>query len=548
MKKLGRHWIFIVLILVFSLVGIKALLHPGLYTAHDIWHQVTRLHYYSSAISDGQIPPYWIGQLANGFGYPLFFFSYHLPWLTAIPFIKIGIDIASTLKILFFLAYLLSGLSMYFYVNSLLKNRPAALAASVLYLWAPYHFLTIFVGASMGIVFVFVFLPLLLLGMHLVNNTGRLGIPIIAVGLAGIILSHLMHLIFLLPVLLTFFLAELATSQNKLTFFRKTVLGLMLGLLLSAFYLVPSACYNQFTKIHEAAGLTEVYKRNFVNLSQLIYSKWGYGPIVNNAKNGEMSMQIGIAQWLSVVGAAVLLLLGKLRKTSKLLVIFALSGFIFSVFLMLDISSPIWQFTERFVILDFPFREILGATFIGSVLGGVLVTAFRGKLRYVVLALMLTIAAYTNRNHINVNLYTEIPLQTYVDSEMTTNTFNEYLPIKADHRLLNGQYNLIEGENFSAFNIKRTTNSLSFDINAEKEGAVSIGQFYFPGQTLYLDGGLQEFEVDSMGRISFSVTPGNHNIAIKYQDTALIKISKLLTLAGVLITGVLFFKKKPNFD
>jgi len=543
-KLLHSGWFYIILIIVFTFLGMRALLHPGLFTAHDIWHQVVRLYYYSQAIKDGQIPPYWIGQLAKGFGYPLFFFSYHLPWLIAIPFIKIGIDIPNTLKILFFLSYLLSGLFMYFFVNNLLKNRLAALLSAILYLWAPYHFLTIFVGASMGIVFVFTFLPLLLLGINMIKEENPLGIPITAIGLAGIILSHLMHLFFLTPVFLFFFLAELAASRNKSIFFQRTFFGLMLGIILSAFYLIPSVYYNQFTRLRQEPRLVNLYKTNFVNLSQLIYSKWGYGRITTNAKDGEMSMQIGIAQWISVAGAFVLLFLGKLKKATRLLTILALSGFVISIFLMLDFSLPIWQFVEKFVILDYPFRELMGATFIGSVLAGILLTSLKGKLQYLVLVLIIFIAVYTNRNHTKVNLYTNIPIQTYIDSEVTTNTFNEYLPINADKELLNKPYNVIDGKNFSFSNINRTTNSLSLDLNVKNEGEVSINQFYFPGQTLYLDSKIFKFSVDSGGRVSFPVTQGVHRVIIKYRETPLMVISKLLTLLGTLITGVFMFRKK----
>lgn len=147
------HLLSIFIVLLFSLIGLQSLFHPGLFTAHDIWHQVARIYHYYQALNDGQFPPYWIGTLAKGLGYPLFFFSYHLPWIVAFPFLKVGLDIPFTLKLLFFLAYFLSGVSMYFFTNSLFKNKLAALLSSLLYLWAPYHFLTILVIASIGTVF-----------------------------------------------------------------------------------------------------------------------------------------------------------------------------------------------------------------------------------------------------------------------------------------------------------------------------------------------------------------------------------------------------------
>lgn len=544
MRILSKHWIYLLLILFFSVLGMKALFHPGLFTAHDIWHQVARIYHYSQAVNDGQFPPYWISTLANGLGYPLFFFSYHFPWILGLPFLKVGFDIPNTLKILFFLAYFFSGLFMYILTHDLLKNRLAASLSAILYLWSPYHFLTIFVGASMGIVYVFAFLPLLLLGIHRIKENKKIGIPITALGFAGIILSHLMHLFFLSPVIFIFVLWEFANTQDRTDFIKKTVFGLILGVLISTFYLMPAVYYNQFTKIHQESGFTGLYRRNFVNLSQIIYSKWEYGPIVSNAKDGDMSVQLGIAQWLSFLGILLLFILGKLRANCKSLSIFLLFGFLICIYLMLDFSLPVWQLTGKFVTLDYPFRELLGATFIGSVLGGILIANFRPVLQRIFFFLIILIALYTNRNHIRVNQYTNIPIDTYVESEMTTNSFNEYLPFLADNKLVGNPPDIIEGANLAISNVKQNSFSLSLNVNSPGQTRASIRQFYFPGQSLYINNKKIDYRIDQKGRINFNLPAGSHNIILKYEETTIIKFSKISTLIGIIILIILLIKHK----
>ncbi len=522
----------------------KSLFHSGLFTAHDIWHQVARLYHYSQAFNDGQFPPYWIATLANGLGYPLFFFSYHLPWILGLTFLKIGFDIPTTLKILFFLAYFFSGIFMYLFVKSLLQKRLPALLSAIIYLWSPYHFLTILVGASIGIVFVFTFLPLLLLGIHLIKEGKKSGIPIAAIGLSGIILSHLMHLVFLSPVIIVFTIWGFISTKKKDDFIKNATFGLILGLLLSAFYLIPAVYYNQFTKINQTSGLAELYKRNFVNFSQIIYSKWGYGPIISTAKNGEMSVQLGIAQWLAVLGISILLCIHKFKTHYMRLSIFLFTGFLISIFLMLDYSLPIWQIVEKFVTLDFPFRELLGATFAASVIGGILLANLQPKIQKITFVLIILIALYTNRNHIKVNLYTDIPVNTYVASETTTNSFNEYLPIQTDSKLLNSPGDFAEGVNLKISNTKQTSASTSFTIDALKESTMSARQLYFPGQTLYLDQKKTPYDIDQKGRISFYSPAGIHNVVIKYEAPPLLRISQFLTISGVIILLILLSRKK----
>lgn len=524
----------------------KALFHPGLYTAHDIWHQVVRFYYYSQAVNDGQFPPYWIGQLANHFGYPLFFFSYHLPWIFGVLLLKIGVDFFGTIKILFFLSYLFSGIFMYFFVKSLLKDSLAALLSSILYLWLPYHFLITFVGASLGIAFVFCFLPLICLGIYNLAAIPKLGIPQLALGFAGIILSHIMHLVFLLPVILIFTLWAIRCAISKVLLIKNLFFGIILGISISSFYLLPATYYNQFTRVHQEEGITKLFERNFITLKQLVYSKWGFSPIVNNAKNEEISLQLGIAQWISLSLLFGLVIMKKLSKYRNDLSIYLLAGFAISIFLMLDYSSNLWKFLVKYVALDFPFRLILPATFIASICSGIVLTSIPKRLKNFTFLLLMLIAIYTNRNHLNINQYTDFPITSYLnlETEITTNTFNEYLPNHANPKLLNKPWNEIIGGDLSFSNTRQQTNSLSFDINVPKKHLVSVGQFYFPGQTLYLDNQISQFNIDKDGLISFMAPEGINEVRVEYQESPLIKFSKILTTAGVSVVLIMLIYPK----
>lgn len=539
---MNKNWFYLTLIAIFSLVGMKALFHPGLFTAHDISHQVVRLYYYFQAFNDGQLPPYWIGQLANHFGYPLFFFSYPLPWIIGTLIMKMGVDISNVIKFLFFISFFSSGITMYLFVNILLKNRFSALLSSVIYLWLPYHFLIIFVGASMGIAFIFAFLPAIFLGIHLTATKSKYGIIVLSLGITGIILSHIMHLVFITPIIFFFVLWEFVSIKNRFKFIKDLFLGIILSILISSFYLIPATYYSQFTRVHQESGFSQLYKRNFINFSQLLYSQWGYSPIVNNAKNGEISFQLGFAQWIAVSILAVLILFNKISKDHRNLSILLLVCFTFSIFLTLDFSKTIWAFVVKFISVDFPFRLLLPASFIASLCAGIIVANTK-NLQIIFTVFLIIVALYTNRNHINVNLYTEYPASTYLDleTETTTNTFNEYLPIQASPKLLGKPWNEAVGENFRAQDTKQTTNLLYFNLIVEKESSISLGQFYFPGQNLYLDDKRVHFDFDKDGRVNFIAPPGQHKVMIKYQQTSLIKLSKILTISGVLILLFLFF-------
>ncbi len=538
-----RHTIPLVLILTFSVIGMKALFHPDLFTAHDIWHQVARLYHYQSAAFGGQFPPYWISNLSNGFGYPLFFFSYHLPWILGLPLLFVGLGIPTTIKTLFVLSYLLSGIFMYSLAFSIFKSRMAGLLAGILYLWAPYRFLTILVGAAMGTSFVFVFLPILVWGMYISasDNKRVLGIILTAIGTGGIILSHLMTAFAVVPVAILFSV-WVATQRSKdpRQFFKTITIGVILGLGISAFYLFPTVYYSRETQV-STGGFAQNYQHNFVNLNQLIYSKWGYGLFKESAKEGATSYQVGIAQWLSAIVLLSLILKKKLAPRLGSLGIFLLAGFVLSIFMMLDASRPIWSLANRFITLDFPTMFLLPATFLGSLFSGIIFIIVEQRFRLPLFLLLIFVALYTNRNHLRVNMYIDIPVSLVVSSETTTTSFHEYLPKDADIKFFSEENILVAFPSPSSHlplptsNFYQDANKLSFSVLAPQDMEISIRQFWFPGLALYLDSKKTEFTEDERGRTKFAIPGGWHNILVKFEDTSIIKLGKLTTLVSILI-------------
>ncbi len=537
------------IILLFSILGLNALFHPGLYTAHDIWHQVARLYHYNQAVNEGIFPPYWISKMANGYGYPLFFFSYNLPWLLGLLFLKLGFDIPNTLKILFFIAFFASGVSMYLFSITVLKKRLPALVSSILYLWAPYHFLTVLVSASIGIVFTFIFLPLLLLGFYLSfkKESQNKAIILTSLSILGIALSHLITAFSLIPISLIFIIYLIIEQKKERQNGLKILFsGILLGIILSSFYLIPAVYYSKFTQTTIDPGFSTLYQHNFINFKQLVYSKWGYGPIVTDAKDGEISFQLGIAQWLALLSCVIILF--KTKSHRNLIVAF-LIAFASSTAMMLDVSKPIWDALSKLASFDYPTRFMLPVTFLGSFSAAIFLSSFKGKGLQIILAvILLSVALYTNRNHIRVNLYTDVPVSLYVASEQTTNTYNEYLPKDANSRLLSKPYQVTEGGDLTINNFYQNTQGMGFKFSSKKEDKISLGQFYFPGINTYLDNKKIHTEIDKQGRIVVPITNGDHSLDIKFEGTKLIAISKILSLVGLLGIVYLLFRKKLVFN
>ncbi|MBI5465110.1 hypothetical protein HY946_00680, partial [Candidatus Gottesmanbacteria bacterium] len=109
---MGKNVFLILGIIFVGLLGIKALFHPGFYTSHDGEHQVIRLYHFDQALKDGQFPPRWAGTADNGYGYPLFVFSYQSPWFIGIPLLRLGLSLTDSVKGVFIIGFVISGVAM----------------------------------------------------------------------------------------------------------------------------------------------------------------------------------------------------------------------------------------------------------------------------------------------------------------------------------------------------------------------------------------------------------------------------------------------------
>ena len=168
MRKID--WLVVIFIILTSLITLRDLFKPGFYTSHDGIHQIVRFYYFDQSLREGQIPPRFAGGLLNGFGYPLFIFSYHLPWLIAEPLHLAGLSIFDSIKMTFLLGFIFSGIAMYFFQKAIFGTL-AAFVGTTLYLFAPYRFSNIFVRAAIGDATSFIFPPIIFLALYKIKHS-----------------------------------------------------------------------------------------------------------------------------------------------------------------------------------------------------------------------------------------------------------------------------------------------------------------------------------------------------------------------------------------
>lgn len=543
MMNILKKNVFLLLVILIGFFGVKALFHSGFYTSHDGEHQVIRLYHFNQALKDGQVPPRWAGTADNGYGYPLFIFSYQSPWFIGIPLLKVGLSLTDAIKGVFVIGYLLSGIFMYLWLKEMLGLFPGLLG-SVLYLWAPYRFSNIFVRASLGEATAFIFIPLVFWGIWKVREKRETtkGIILVSLGLAGVILSHLMVLIiFALPLFFWVLLQGKEAKNNKL-FIGGVIAGSFLGIILSSYYLIPAIFEKQFTVATQI--LQSHFLDHFVNLKQLIYSKWGYGFDFPGTVNDEMSFQVGIAQWLAMILLAILSLITWFRqKKIDWLGFFAVGCFVFSIIMMISVSKPAWEQITKYSYFDFPWRFLSLAVFSGS-LGAALVAKHLKERVWLVVIFFISLAFYTNKNHLRVNQYVYNHDEVYINNLQTTNQFDEYRAKTLNHEYVKVKRERVEFSK-KEINLEKeisSSNYLFLEGEANQKSLIKLNIAYYPGWQVWLNQKEQTRVMSSEGVMEIPIPKDKFTLEAKFTETLIRKTSNLVSLIGLMILLAFIYK------
>jgi len=546
--------IFVFLIIIgVSLVLLKDLFIPGFYTSHDGAHQIVRLYYFDQLLHDGQFPPRWVGGLLNGFGYPLFVFSYHFPWFIGELLHLIGLSIINSIKMTFLVGFIISGITMYIFQKELF-GRISAVAGTAIYLLAPYRFSNIFVRAAIGDATCFIFPPLIFLSLYKLKQSHSIDWKWIILGglsFSGLLLSHAMVFAFFFITIFFYVLFWLLLIKKKKILFFSALGLILLGLSLSAYYLIPSFVERDLTNFSQI--ISSVYSNvTFLNIKQLIYSPWGYGTM--NAPEGGMSLQLGITQWL-VAGCAFLLLgfliIKKSMTHNKVFLpmeaFFYLLIFSVSIFLMLPISSFFWQFFNRFILIDFTWRILALSIFSISILAGFIISQV--KHQWLLVIFLIGLALYANRNHLRINQVQDWSVSFYLKLEKTTNSWDEYTPRWVHRDLIEKPQpvaKLLDQTGQIVINEKKS-NYLSLWVKVPKQAKMRINTIYYPGWTVLVNNHPIKIDYESSGLMEFSVNPGQSQITARFGETPLRLGSDLLSLLSIGFVGsVIFIKMKTR--
>ena len=368
---------YILILLVLTIPAFWKMLPFGIYSMQDFY--LFRLYEFDKCVKALDIPCRWAPDAGLGYGEPLFNFYGQFSYFIGEIFHLAGGSLINSVKFTFILSLVGSAIAMYFLAKSLWKNEYSAVFSSILYLYAPYRAVDVWVRGALPEAFAFIFYPLIILSIEK-KNLFYLSLLIFL-----LIITHNLSFIMFLPFLIIWII------YRK---WWKGFLGFAISLLLSAFYVLPVLFESKFVNLQSTTVGYFDFRAHFITLRQIFLDlSWGYGgstwgPIDN------VNLSVGLAQWIIPVIIFFLLLLVNKKKESYMqhttyYVLFFL-GFVY-LLLTHNKTAFIWEAVPFMKYIQFPWRFLGLSVFYFSLASGILFNVFKNKL---FLFLVFVLSAY----------------------------------------------------------------------------------------------------------------------------------------------------------
>jgi hypothetical protein len=609
----------------------------GMFRVHDYVHGA-RIAEIVRGVEAGHFPVRWSDHFGFGYGMPLYIFYAPLPYYFGGFVYWLSDNLIWGVKSLFLLANFGSIIGGYFLGSRLSGSKKGALVGAIVFGFAPYRALNLFVRGAVSEAWAMMFLIWLWYGMlglmgfakirteksKTIENNWHADWWIVLASSVGIMLSHnlttlmafsslaagILVWIFLSVPYTTLWLNPRSWKKTLLTTFTKlrTSLckigsALVLAGGIASFYLLPMFIEKAFIRTDIFLTGYFDYKLHFLYIRQFFDSVWGYGGSTWGPDD-DMSFFLGWPFFVAIaltILFAVLLFIRWLQKKKnvvqqrkilhliqnfqthiKLISLFAFLT-VCTLFLTLQKSSLLWDLLPLIENIQFPWRWLSVATVAITALTVLAVSAIeqlskstQKQAKFNTIFVAITVGVITGGAFLQTPFFTpEVWLNSpqdlyYADPARIQTHMSEVMLDYVPHTAVISQMNranekaLPPTDSLQPLVTDHLTTDTQFvgkyetivndphqkvvTIATEEVTEVVFSTADFPGWNVYVNAQKVPKEVTETGLIQITLTPGEHQVGIRFESTPVRLLADTITLfSSIVLVGIAVAQTQKRF-
>lgn len=466
-------------------------------------------------------------------------------------------NIYIAMDIMFLLGFFLSGVTMYMLCNALFNNNKiVSLIASAIYILFPFHLSQVYVRASYSESWIFVFLPLVCLGIYyLINQQGKQFVIYTTLGVVGMMYSHIMTTFFMVlffaPIMLIF-VQKIFTRANL----KYIIICMLLILAVSAPIYISLLTLKSFAHYG-------VFSENLMATSQWFESSL-FAPIcflrTCALHTGEpMDIHISLFTIILVVCSCVVVMMRGTVMQKVTLICFVAIG-LWGVYLVSDYSI-LANYSDKFKIMQFSYRLVPMFCLAFSIVAPMVFLYVNKRIISIASIIIICGCGLFNQIKINndssiifANNFGEAWLEYPEQQDLTTKIYDsfgvqqEYL-LESAPRYSYDWYtrskqgvSVVDGFGVVSDQVNDTP-QLTFTIqDAMGPITIELPRIYYPGYEIIHNNKSISYQSSSVGLIKFTSDDPNGTYQVKYRNPQPIILAQTISIIGIICYIFLFTK------
>ena len=534
----------------------------GYFPMHDDT-QVARVIVMGKALRQGQFPVRWVSDLGYGYGYPIFNFYGPLPYYVGGGLYALGVDSVIATKVMFGFGAMLAAIFSFLLFESA-YGFLGGLVGSVVFAYAPYHAVEIYVRGAVGEYWAIAFVPLILWGMLLICQKKKHipGIVIGSLGLAGVIVSHtilgFLTVVFVCAGVALYIAVHVSRKTPRVQLMRSLLAVLIVGLGLSAFFWLPALLEMK------ATGVTAMIQDaptgffdHFVCIGQLWDSPWGYGGSAPGCAADGMSFKLGKFHIImAIMGIVVWIILLRKRKKNQIIPIMIIGILLLCISILgtIGISKSLWSVIPFISFIQYPWRLLSFTMLAVGICSGYVVAIFRKRSRRIALTIgVIIVCIFVNAKLFRPQYVYMRDSKAFEDSSelrfRISKISDEYLPPdivkpKIQNDIVKTPVQ-VNGA-LQARTLEETDTYLRVALDSAGSQRIVINKAFFPGWIYKVDGH-EVVPSIALGLPSVIVSEGKSILELRFTDTGVRQLANIISLLSIVtLGGVVLYGKKTN--
>lgn len=556
--KIPWTQILIICSLLLLLFLLPPFLQNSIILGHDTFLHLAYIHAFDTSFFQGQFPVRVIDWFFPGYTNPLFNF-YQPGFFYTMALLKlVGFSYSTALNFGLFFLWIASGAGMFLFVKERFSNTLAGLMSGLLYIFAPYHIVDIFVRAAFPEFMALTVVPIWFWTTTMFAKTKRnRWIVLAAFSFALLLLAHPPTTLMFIPLMIGY-VCLLSWEQKSFRLVWNMSASVCIGFLLVAFFFIPALVEQQFIHLEMATTNTLYdFHNHFVCINQFFTPSWGYGLSVRGC-NDTMTFQLGLVHWISIALAILLVVYLRFFKKSKQKITSFITGIIFflcfvgSLFMATTASLPLWEHAPFVHFILYPWRFLAVSIFTSSFLAGYALSLVKKPYNLIVYALCIYGIFYWNIPYIHANSADSNAVgfneQNYLVGDpmfqnITYSPDKMFFPKEAtmfgNPRIIPQSEATVLRGTATLKQLTHTATEKSYRVSAYTPATIRLFVAYFPGWSVSVDNKQTTIDYrNPYGYMDVSVPEGQHTMAVQFSNTLIRTLSNwisLVTLGGIVL-------------